>query len=292
VKVLVTGSTGQLGRALLESVPFGVDAVALTRTECDFSDPEQCRGAVLAHNPSVLVNAAAYTLVDKANTERDLAFRVNADAPGAFARAMGEIGGRMVQVSTDFVFNGAQGMPYAPDAACHPLNVYGASKRAGEEAVLAALGDSASVVRTSWVYSSHGSNFVKTMLRLMATRDSVSVVADQVGSPTWARSLARMIWLLVSKPEVGGVLHFTDDGVASWYDFAVAIQEEALARGILPRAVSVLPITAADYARQFPAAVPRPPFSVLEHGLTRSHLGLEPVHWRTHLREMLDELKS
>lgn len=292
MKVLVTGSTGQLGRALLESIPASVQAHGIDRTQCDLADPDQCRALVAAERPDLIINAGAYTQVDKAETERELAFRINADAPTAFAAGLARSGGRLIQVSTDFVFDGRQGVPYAPEARSNPLNVYGASKRAGEQAVLKQLDARAVVLRTAWVYSSHGSNFVKTMLRLMSTRDKVSVVSDQIGAPTSARSLANAVWAAVLRPTVSGILHWTDAGVASWYDFAVAIQEEALSRGLLARPVPVLPIAAEDYTRQFPSSVPRPAFSVLDARATAGLLGLEAAHWRTNLRKTLDELKS
>ena len=292
MKVLVTGSSGQLGRALLESIPDAVRARGIDRAECDLSNADQCRALVAAERPDVVINAAAYTQVDKAEGERERAFRINAEGPAALAEALARSGGRLIQISTDFVFDGALSSPYSPDAVCKPLNVYGASKLAGERAVLERLGQSAVVLRTAWVYSGNGSNFVKTMLRLMASRDSVAVVSDQVGSPTWARSLAGAVWAAALRPTVSGILHWTDAGVASWYDFAVAIQEEALARGLLGKAVPVLPISAEEYARQFPASVPRPSYSVLDLRATQSMLSLAPLHWRSQLRTMLDELKS
>jgi dTDP-4-dehydrorhamnose reductase len=291
VKILVTGSTGQLGRALLESIPESVEARGLDRARCDLGDPEQCRSVVAVERPDVVINAAAYTQVDKAESERETAFRINAEGPRALADAVAQVRGRFIQISTDFVFDGRQSMPYATDSQCSPLNVYGASKRAGEEFVLGRLKERATVIRTAWVYSSHGSNFVRTMLRLMSSRDSVSVVSDQIGSPTWARSLAAAVWAAALQPAVSGILHWTDAGVASWYDFAVAIQEEGLDRGLLTRSVPVLPITAVEYVRQHPASVARPAFSVLDVRRTRESLRLQAVHWRTHLRTMLDELK-
>lgn len=292
MKVLLTGTTGQLGSSLLNSVPDGVQVVGLDRSQCDLDDPAQCRSAVMANRPDVLINAAAYTQVDKAESEQEAAFRINAEGARSLAEAIAETGGRMVQISTDFVFDGAQSRPYAPDATTHPLNVYGVSKRAGEQYVLKHLPERAVVLRTAWVYSSHGSNFVRTMLRLMSSRDSVSVVSDQIGSPTWARSLASAVWAAAQNRSVNGILHWTDAGVASWYDFAVAIQEEALVRGLLSRSVPVNAIATDDYVRQFPATVSRPAFSVLDLRSTLSQLGIAPVHWRQNLRMMLDELAA
>lgn len=292
MKVLITGAGGQVARALLDAVPAGIEAVGLARAECDLTDPGQCRTAVFAHQPDLLINAAAYTQVDRAESESALAFRVNASGPQILAEALADTAARLIQLSTDFVFDGASSRPYAPAAVPHPLSAYGASKLAGEDRVVAALPGRAIVLRTAWVYASSGSNFVRTMLRLMASRDSVSVVADQVGSPTWARSLAEAIWAIACQPVSKGMLHWTDLGVASWYDFAVAIQEEALERGLLQHAVPIEAIASAEYRRQFPATVDRPAFSVLECSETHTLLGKKPNHWRANLRTMLDELSA
>jgi dTDP-4-dehydrorhamnose reductase len=192
----------------------------------------------------------------------------------------------MIQISTDFVFSGATDRPWQPDDETAPVSVYGNTKREGERAVLDALGAQALVIRTAWLYSSHGGNFVRTMLRLMREREEVRVIADQIGSPTWANSLARTIWAAVARPEVAGILHWTDAGVASWYDFAVAIQEEALTLGLLTRAVPVSAITTGDY----PAPARRPSYSVLDTTMTTRALGETPLHWRTNLRQMLREI--
>lgn len=290
MKVLLTGSTGQLGRSLQESIPSGVELIPLGRSLCDLNVPERLAEVVLAYQPDVLINAAAYTQVDKAETERELAFRINTEAPAALADAARQAGARLIHVSTDFVFDGAQGRPYKPDDACNPLNTYGASKRAGELAVLERLPERALVLRTAWVYSRHGGNFVKTMLRLMGSRDTVSVVSDQIGTPTWAGSLAHAVWLAVAKSDISGIYHWTDAGAASWYDFAVAIEEEGRARGLVPRQVAVTPISSAEYRAQFPTTVPRPSFSILDLSATITRFGIVPPHWRANLRRMLDEL--
>jgi dTDP-4-dehydrorhamnose reductase len=290
VRVLITGSSGQLGRALLDSPPEGVQATGLDRKRCDLANQAEIRAVVSEHNPDVLINAAAYTRVDAAESERDAAYQANAEGPRALAEAVKEIHGRLIQISTDFVFSGDQGRAYLPDAPTNPLNVYGASKRAGEEYVLERLKGAAVVLRSAWIYSSYGSNFVCTMLRLMSTRDSISVVGDQIGTPTWAPSLAKAVWAAAVKPKVSGILHWTDAGVASWYDFAVAIQEEAVARGLLTRSIPIKPVSAAEYGRQSLTTVARPPLSVLDLHSTKEMLGIEPLHWRTNLRAMLDEL--
>lgn len=291
MRAIITGATGQVGRALLDSIPPGIDAIGLTRAQCDLSDPMQARGRMLSCRPDIIINAAAYTQVDKAEVEPEAAYLINAAGAGVVAGAAAELGARMIHISTDFVFDGRQGTPYAPDSDCRPLNVYGASKLAGEQIVLSTLGDKAAIVRTAWIYSSQGSNFVRTMLRLMSTRDSVSVVSDQVGTPTWATSLAAALWALALQPAAEKVMHWTDAGVATWYDFAVAIGEEAQARRLLNRPITVVPIRGEDYRRQSPGSASRPAYSVLDSVATRRVLNLPSVHWRTHLGKMLDELK-
>lgn len=285
MKVLVTGAAGQLGQALRGTAPAGVDLVALDRARLDLADLPAIERAVAHYRPALIVNAAAYTAVDKAESEPALAHRLNAEAPGALAAAAARHGARLVHISTDFVFDGRNSEPYRPDHPTAPLGVYGASKQAGEAAVLAA-DPGALIVRTAWVHAAHGNNFVKTMLRLMAERPEVRVVADQIGTPTHAVSLARALWALAAC-EARGVLHVTDAGVASWYDFAVAIQEEALALGLLTQAVPVRPITTADY----PTPARRPAYSVLDKTATTALIGAA-AHWRVELRAMLAMLKE
>lgn len=282
--VVITGAAGQLGRALVHTAPAGVRLLPVDRASLDVTDTAAVTAFVAAHRPAVVINAAAYTAVDRAEAEPTQAAAVNVDAVGALAAAAAQHGARLLHVSTDFVFGGAADGPHRPGDATAPLSTYGRTKRDGELAALSTPG--ALVIRTAWLYSAHGANFVKTMLRLMAERDEVRVVADQVGSPTWARGLAHTLWAAVAAPDVTGVLHWTDAGVASWYDFAVAIQEEALACGVLARQVPVHPITTAEY----PTPARRPSFSVLDTTATTAALGCVPAHWRATLRLMLHEL--
>ncbi|WP_372733237.1 dTDP-4-dehydrorhamnose reductase [Novosphingobium sp.] len=279
MKALITGVNGQLGKALLATQPDGWTCVALDRAALDLSDADAIARVVDAQQPDVVLNAGAYTAVDRAESEPELAHSINAGAPAAFARALGS-SGRLVQVSTDFVFDGASGRGYCPDDARNPQSVYGASKAAGEDAA----GDAAIIVRTSWVYAAGGANFVRTMLRLMQQRDELGVVADQIGSPTWATGLAHVLWGLAAK-DATGIWHHRDAGVASWYDFAVAIAEEAHALGLLARIPAIRPIATADY----PTPAKRPAFSVLDVSATRAFLGDGPVHWRSNLKTMLKE---
>ena len=275
--VLVTGGEGQLGRALRATAPAGVTVVPVDMADCDLTDPAAVRALIGRVAPAVVINAAAYTAVDAAEANPDVAQAVNAQAVATLVAAHA---GPLVHVSTDFVFDGQSSEAYAPDAARNPLSVYGRTKAAGEDALRA----TDLLVRTAWVYTAGGANFVRTMLRLMRERDAVSVVADQIGAPTWAPGLAQAIWGLVQHG-AQGAWHHSDAGVASWYDFAVAIQEEALALGLLDRAVPVHPITTADY----PTPARRPAFSLLDCRATRALLGEEAVHWRVNLRRMLQE---
>lgn len=280
MKVLVTGAGGQLGKALVAAAPADVQIIALSRANCDLTDPASINAAIADHRPDVLINAAAYTAVDRAESEVELAMRVNGEAVMVMRGALAEVGGRLVQVSTDFVFDGNSNRAYAPDARRNPLSTYGLSKAAGEDAASA----DALIVRTSWVYAAGGGNFVRTMLRLMSERDEVNVVADQIGAPTLASGLAATIWALVAA-NASGIYHHRDAGIASWYDFAVAIQEEAITLGLLTRTIPIRPIPSSAY----PVPARRPAFSLLDDSATRALLGDAPPHWRANLRKMLQE---
>ena len=286
MKVLLTGAAGQLGQALIHSRPEGVGLIACGRAELDLADPQACAAEVFEHRPAWVLNAGAYTAVDRAESEPELAHAVNGGAPAAFAEALASTGGRLLQVSTDFVFNGAQGSPYRPDQPLDPLGVYGASKAAGEVAALQLAG--ARVLRTSWVYGPVGQNFCRTMLRLHRERPQIGVVADQVGCPTSTHTLAAACWRAIGLGAPAGadqprILHWSDAGAASWYDFAVAIGELGVAAGLLERAASVRPLTSAEY----PTPAQRPSYSLLECSASRAALGLEPQHWRAALAEVL-----
>lgn len=280
MKALILGAGGQLGRALVTTAPATVQAIAFTSAQLDITDAAAVARAVDLAQPTVILNAAAYTAVDRAERDQGGAHAVNALAVGHLAAAARQIDARLIHVSTDFVFDGTSGTPYTPEASTNPLSVYGHTKLAGE----LAAGPEALVVRTAWVYAAQPGNFVHTMLRLMADRDEVRVVADQVGSPTWAASLADALWRLAPL-QITGVLHYTDSGAASWYDFAVAIHEEALALGILQRPVHIVPIITADY----PTPARRPTYSILDKTATFLALGGAAPHWRENLRLMLKE---
>lgn len=281
------GAGGQLGQALARTAPSRHEVIARTRAELDIADAAAVRRESAELRPDWILNAAAYTQVDRAEDEPARAAAINDAAVGTLAQAAASASSRLVHLSTDFVFDGAANRAYRPDDATRPLSVYGTSKRDGEIRALEA-DCGAIVLRTAWVYACAGRNFVLTMLRLMREREQVRVVSDQIGTPTWARGLACAVWDLVDGAAPSGIYHWTDLGVASWYDFAVAIQDEALERGLLQRAASIEPIGTAEY----PTRARRPAFSVLDTSATRERVTTPALHWRHHLRMMLDELRT
>ncbi|MEB3362362.1 MAG: dTDP-4-dehydrorhamnose reductase [Synechococcaceae cyanobacterium] len=291
-RVLLTGVSGQLGQALLASCPAGITLLPVSRAELNLADAVACRERVRELRPDWVLNAGAYTAVDQAESEPDLARAVNADAPAAFAEALAKGSGRLLQVSTDFVFDGRQGHPYGPHQTVSPLGVYGASKAEGERTALAILGaENTAILRTSWVYGPVGRNFCLTMLRLHGQRavsgEPLGVVADQVGCPTATHTLASACWAVIER-RLSGTFHWSDCGAASWYDFAVAIGELGMEAGLLERAAPVRPLTTAEY----PTPAQRPSYSLLDTSSTRHALGLAPCHWRQALSEVLERLKA
>jgi len=294
MKVLLTGGAGQLGHALRQKVPEGIELIATSRNggdallPLDLADASACRAAVLKHRPDWVLNGGAYTAVDKAESEPELALAVNGGAPRAFAEALLETGGRLLQVSTDFVFNGQQGSPYRPEQSRDPLGAYGRTKAAGEEAVEQVLGLAAGgagsgrgvILRTSWVIGPVGKNFALTMLRLHRERgasgQALGVVEDQVGCPTSTASLAAACWRVITANVQEPVLHWSDAGAASWFDVAMAVGELAQELGLLEQPALVNPLTTADY----PLPAQRPSYSLLECSGSRKALDLPALHWR------------
>jgi dTDP-4-dehydrorhamnose reductase len=283
MKTLVLGSNGQLGQALADTVPDGANIIGLDLPELDITSADAVSEICRRVKPDVIVNAAAYTAVDRAESEIELATAANVEGPRNIAKAALDVGARLIHISTDFVFDGKASTPYKPDAITNPLSVYGRTKRDGEVAILDAMPDAAAVVRTAWLYSKTGGNFVKTMLRLMNERDELSVVADQRGTPTWANSLATMVWAFACEPELCGIFHWTDGGETSWHGLAVAIQQEALSMGLLDKAIPIHAIRTEDY----PTAAARPRYSVLDCSATCASLNLRQTQWRDNLRHML-----
>lgn len=233
MKVLITGKGGQLAWELERIAPESFDVISVGINELDITDERQVIAFINECRPDLIINAAAYTAVDQAEKNKEQAYLVNESGVKYIAMACQNIGARMLHVSTDYVFDGKGSVPYSIDAKTNPLNVYGASKLAGDIILQKILPEASVIVRTAWVYSVNGNNFVKTMLGLMQEKTQLGVISDQVGSPTWAKGLAQWLWLVVDKPEVTGIYHWTDAGIASWYDFAIAIQELGIEKGLL-----------------------------------------------------------
>ena len=291
--VLLFGGNGQVGHELRRSLRALGDVVVTTRSgelpegaHCevaDFDRPDTLAELVERVAPAIVVNAAAYTAVDKAEDDVDAAFRTNAEAPGVLARACALRDIPFVHYSTDYVFDGQGSRPYREDDPTAPLGVYGASKLAGEDAVRS-VGGRHLILRTAWVYGRHGHNFMKTMLRLGADRDELRVVADQVGTPTPAALIADVTAeLLGLRDAPSGTFHLTPRGETSWHGFAEAVFEEALARGLISRAPKVIPIATSDY----PTRARRPGYSRLDIGRLEQVLGHVLPEWRAGLQQVL-----
>ncbi len=297
MRLLVTGANGQVGWELARSLmPLG-EVVALDRGACDLSRPEKLGEVVARVAPDVIVNAAAYTAVDRAETEEPLAITINGEAPGELARAARSAGALLVHYSTDYVFDGTKDGAYTEDDPVAPLNAYGRTKLAGEQAI-AAAGCDHLILRTTWVYAARGGNFVRTMLRLGAEREALRVVADQHGAPTWARNIADATAHIVALAQrerregrfASGIFNLTSRGESSWHGFAEAIFEEArrLPCGASLKVAAVEPIPATAY----PTPAARPANSRLAADRLAARFGLTLPHWRDALRRCLEDLPA
>lgn len=282
--ILVTGSNGQLGSELkiLAQHYSAFDFVSLNRDELSLNDDEAIRAAVEKYRPSFVINCAAYTAVDKAESEREDAFQINAAAVGVMAKACAGVGSKFIHISTDYVFDGTRQTLLKEDDKVNPVNIYGESKLAGEEAALQAAPDSV-IIRTSWVYSFYGKNFVKTMMRLMGEKESLNVVADQFGSPTYAADLAEAILQIIDSYHwQPGLFHFSNDGIISWFDFAKEIAS------LLHSSCVVQPTTTAD----FPTPAKRPLYSVMDKSKIQQAYGIALKPWNESLQRCLQKLLS
>jgi len=294
MKLLLLGGNGQVGRELRRSLaPLG-ELVTSTRdggnadAVADFNAPESLAALITRIAPGVVVNAAAYTAVDKAETDVDAAFRINAEAPAVIARACAASGALLVHYSTDYVFDGSAIRPYREDDATAPLGIYGASKLAGEDAIRAS-GARHAILRTAWVYAAHGRNFLLTMLRLASEREELRVVADQIGAPTPASWIADATAALISHGvDQPGTWHLTAGGETSWHGFAEAIMDEARALGLIEHKPRVVAIPTSDY----PTPAQRPAYSVLDTTRLRRDFSIVPPEWREGLQRTLDELAT
>lgn len=284
-KILVTGANGQLGRELqiLAAQHPAFEFIFADRSVLPIDDQQAINDFFTLHQPAWCINCAAYTAVDKAESDKENAFRINGDAPGWLATACRTADARLIHISTDYVFPGNSATPLKENDTTGPINVYGASKLEGERRALEQYPDGTLIIRTSWVYSEYGNNFVKTMIKLMKARPAINVVADQIGSPTYAADLAAAILHIVDAPRfIPGIFHYSDEGRISWYDFAVAI------KGRIESVCAVNPIPTSE----FPTPATRPSFSLLDKTLIRHTYGLSIPDWQASLDICLFRLLS
>ncbi|QDX30585.1 dTDP-4-dehydrorhamnose reductase [Dickeya poaceiphila] len=284
MKILLTGANGQLGRCFQDRLPQGWSVLATDSDSLDITDEAQVQATVASWQPDAIVNAAAYTAVDKAESEPELAARINVAGPEYLARAARQRGARFIHVSTDYVFDGTATQPYIETDITHPLGVYGQTKLDGERAVLK-VNPAAQIVRTAWVFSEYGNNFVKTMLRLGRERDSFGVVADQHGCPTYAGDIAGAIICLLQQQGDGGLYHFCGDEEVSWHDFASAIFAIADKQKVL----TTTPVVKAITTEQYPTPAARPAYSSLNCAKI-SRFGVQPSAWREALGIIIPKL--
>ena len=288
MKILITGAGGQLSQDLVMTSAPRAQIFALSKTDLDITRIDQIQSAINKLQPDCVINTAACTGVDQAELEQDHAFAINRDGPRLLAEALAGTNIRLIHYSTDYVFDGKKHAPYTTTDTPNPINIYGASKLEGEKAVINALGKRALIIRTAWLYSNHGVNFVTRMLQLMKTRDTLRVVSDQTGSPTWTRSLASATWQLIKIPALHGIHHYCDTGQTNWFEFAGAIMETALQHDLLTKRVEILPISSADYN----AHAKRPAYSVLDCTQTWRLLEHEPDAWKLSLGKLLEEMNK
>lgn len=283
-KILVTGANGQLGmelQQLAKDYPL-FEFIFTTREEVPLDNAQAIINVIAKRQPQYFINCAAHTAVDKAESEKELAYQINAEAPGTIAKACKENNVQLIHISTDYVFNGTGTIPYKESDTTDPVNLYGDSKLQGEKKVME-LNPDAIIIRTAWVYSEFGKNFVKTMLRLMTDKDQISVVSDQSGTPTYAADLAAAILQIISSQYwVPGIYHFSNEGAITWYDFAVAIKELSASN------CKVNPIITSQY----PTPAKRPGYSVLDKTRIKEAFGMTIPQWRDSLKTCVDKIKN
>ena len=290
MKILLTGSTGQLGRELTRTLqPIG-NVIALSRDDMDLSRPQTAGSVIESHAPDMIVNAAAYTAVDRAESERDAAQAINGDSVGVMAHYCADRKIPLVHFSTDYVFSGAANAPYREDDALDPVNAYGATKLAGENAIRHSQ-CAHYIFRTAWVYGNHGANFLRSMLRLARERDRLTIVADQHGAPAWSRMLAELTAAAILRdPERSrtGTYHLSASGQTTWHGFATALLKQAYDLKLIPRNPEVARITTAE----FPTPAKRPAYSVLDNARFESVFGLRVPTWQEQLGLCLQDFHT
>lgn len=283
MKAVIIGRNGQVAWELSKTCPPHVETIFVGRDKINLASPESVE-SVIESDIDVVINASAYTNVDKAEEEPSAADMVNHIGVFNLAKACKLVDAKFIHISTDFVFDGKGNSPYELSSEANPINEYGLSKYKGELAIKDTYPNKSTIIRTSWVYSVHGNNFVKTMLRLMKEKESLSIVSDQIGSPTYAKDLAVFIWSLIDQDQIDEMYHWCNEGEISWYDFAMEIQKQGLEQGLLSQSIPISPIS----SDQYPQLATRPKYSVLS--LSRLPSEFVPLPWRESLSTMLSEL--
>ena len=299
MKVLLVGKNGQLAMSFIKTLPQYIagkvfDLKITSREEFDLAIPAQCEELVIKYQPDYLINTAAYTAVDLAEQQKKLTYKINAEAPRIFAKTLRKIGGKLIHFSTDYVFDGNKSSPYNTTDVVNPLNTYGLSKVQGEKNILEIMSstEDVKIIRTSWLYSSKGNNFVTKIINLIKLKTTLNIVSDQVSSPTCTTSLAKFCWMLIQSMEEGekfsNLIHFSDAGIASWYDLAHAVLEIGRDIGLFSVNPQILPIK----SDQYKTLALRPSYSALDISNTISGFNIEPQYWRMCLRSVLNEIKN
>ena len=286
LRIMITGADGQLGKALKLFIPKEINTYFLSKKDLDLLNTELCLELVKKIKPTWIINCGAYTNVDKAESEKELAYNINANAPKAIVSALEEFPGRLMQISTDYVFSGYEGSPYKTLDKKRPLNTYGKSKSQGEENAL--MHDGSIIVRTSWLYGPIGKNFLLNMIKLHSTKEILRVISDQISCPTSTHSLAKACWQIIVNDIDEKIIHWSDCGVASWFDFSLAIGDLAFEKGILGKPSNVIPIRSSD----FESMAERPKYSLLNCFDSYELLKYKPRHWRKELSYILDCIHS
>ena len=298
MKVLLIGSTGQLGREIINSSPKEINLFTPSRIEFDLQKTQRCYEYILNLSPDWIINSGAYTNVERAETDNEIAFKVNAIGPQTLAKALNKTGGKLLHISTDYVFSGKQNFPYRTDQDTSPINSYGISKATGEKYIKNLLpnNNQLNILRTSWLIGPHGENFATKILRLLKERDVVNVIYDQISSPTTTLSLSEAIWAMIKTnnqyslnnkifPKIS---HFSNDGVASWYDLAEIIREIGLKNGLINKPAQIKPIKSSE----FQSTTERPNYSVLDTQNTKKIINLENLHWKNELSRSFENFYS
>jgi len=295
IKVLLTGSSGQLGYSLVKTKPANICLITPNRKELDLSNPKECFKKTLDLKPDWILNCAAFTSVDLAESNHELCFKINRDAPKYFAKALNIVGGNLIQISTDYVFNGAQNFPYQTDQIKNPINIYGKSKSEGEDEIQKEMTNSKNyyILRTSWLMGEKGGNFSSKIIELLSKRDKIDVVSDQFGSPTTTTSLANVIWELISKDKVikqynfnkNPIYHWTDDGITSWYELALEIYSLGSKLGLIEKNKIINPTKSSNYKTN----AQRPLYSALDCNSTQKLLNIKRISWQKSIYQMLLE---